>query len=420
MDVQISIYHDRRNKKTDTHPVKLRVYHDGEEKYYYILHQHKKLRLSAADFEKTYNSVNPKGEYRTLRLAIDAGRQRAEDILKEMHSFSFDRFGELFTGTVKTKKDILAYFDAIIAEFKRTDKIRTYRLYGNSKNSFISYIKHLTGTEPQEIPFKTITPDFLRDYQKHMMSKGNSITTVSMYTRNLRRVFNDAISDKACHPDLYPFGKKKKGYRVPAGRNKKKNISPALLKKFFALDLSHDQQAEMARDFWFFSYVCNGMNMKDILSLRRSDIHGKTIRFVRQKSEDTTAEEVTIVVPITDYARKFIERYGNRDTSPDAYIFPMFNNSTNALQRINKLNKFTKLVNKKNKEVAGKIGIDRITTMSARHSFSTNVIRNGQSMEFVQKALGHTDMKTTLNYFAGFEDETLHSVNSKLLDFGEE
>jgi integrase/recombinase XerD len=42
----------------------------------------------------------------------------------------------------------------------------------------------------------------------------------------------------------------------------------------------------------------------------------------------------------------------------------------------------------------------------ARHSFATTAILNGQSMVFAQEALGHSNIKTTQIYFAGFEDET--------------
>jgi len=38
-------------------------------------------------------------------------------------------------------------------------------------------------------------------------------------------------------------------------------------------------------------------------------------------------------------------------------------------------------------------------------------------MEFVQESLGHSDLKTTQHYFAGFEDETRREFAQGLMDF---
>jgi integrase/recombinase XerD len=46
-----------------------------------------------------------------------------------------------------------------------------------------------------------------------------------------------------------------------------------------------------------------------------------------------------------------------------------------------------------------------INVKIARHSFATTAILKGQSMEFTQEALGHSNIKTTQIYFAGFEDK---------------
>ena len=60
---------------------------------------------------------------------------------------------------------------------------------------------------------------------------------------------------------------------------------------------------------------------------------------------------------------------------------------------------------------------DRITTYWARHTFSTIAINKGMSIEFVGEALGHTDIKTTMNYFKGFEKDSKKKITDLLLDF---
>ena len=38
-------------------------------------------------------------------------------------------------------------------------------------------------------------------------------------------------------------------------------------------------------------------------------------------------------------------------------------------------------------------------------------------MEFMQESMGHKDMKTTMRYFAGFDDEAKKEFADKLMDF---
>ena len=59
----------------------------------------------------------------------------------------------------------------------------------------------------------------------------------------------------------------------------------------------------------------------------------------------------------------------------------------------------------------------KVTTYFARHSFATVLRNSGVSMEFISEALGHTDMKTTKSYLAGFEVEKIHETTNALTAF---
>ena len=49
--------------------------------------------------------------------------------------------------------------------------------------------------------------------------------------------------------------------------------------------------------------------------------------------------------------------------------------------------------------------VKKSTTYVARHSFATILQRSGASESFISEALGHSNMQTTQNYLAGFEDD---------------
>jgi len=82
------------------------------------------------------------------------------------------------------------------------------------------------------------------------------------------------------------------------------------------------------------------------------------------------------------------------------------------------LQNFTRFINQHFRKIAEKAKIESApSTYWARHSFATNAIRNGASIEFVGDALNHSNTKTTQGYFAGFEDENRKELMLKLTSF---
>lgn len=64
------------------------------------------------------------------------------------------------------------------------------------------------------------------------------------------------------------------------------------------------------------------------------------------------------------------------------------------------------------------LGITRkLSTMAARHSFSTQLKRTGISVEAIRELLGHKNLKTTMNYLDSFEDEPKARQVENLLPF---
>ena len=82
------------------------------------------------------------------------------------------------------------------------------------------------------------------------------------------------------------------------------------------------------------------------------------------------------------------------------------------------IQQLTKTINKFMKRIAKNLEINKeVTTYFARHSFATVLRNSGASMEFISEALGHSDMKTTKSYLAGFEQETIHKTTDALTAF---
>ncbi len=95
--------------------------------------------------------------------------------------------------------------------------------------------------------------------------------------------------------ELYPFKK----YKIPTGQNIKKALSKQDPKTLYTAQLTLDNHQEKARDFWFFSYQCNGMNFRDIAELKYKNINKNSLSFLRHKTLRTTKDKPKpIIVPL--------------------------------------------------------------------------------------------------------------------------
>ncbi|MBK5245602.1 MAG: tyrosine-type recombinase/integrase, partial [Eubacteriaceae bacterium] len=79
----------------------------------------------------------------------------------------------------------------------------------------------------------------------------------------------------------------------------------------------------------------------------------------------------------------------------------------------------TKLCNKRLKKIGTALGIESLSTYTARHSYATVLKRSGANIAYISESLGHNDLKTTENYLASFEKEERVKNASFLTNFGD-
>ncbi|MEO8405196.1 MAG: phage integrase SAM-like domain-containing protein [Chitinophagaceae bacterium] len=103
------------------------------------------------------------------------------------------------------------------------DRIGTASSYQSSYSS----IKHFRGN----VRFADITAQYLKEYEVWMINtEHNSKTTVGIYMRALRAVFNEAIEKRLTSAESFPFGRRR--YGIPTGRNIKRHWSCRLFPNY--------------------------------------------------------------------------------------------------------------------------------------------------------------------------------------------
>lgn len=263
----------------------------------------------------------------------------------------------------------------------------------------------------EKIAFATITVEWLKKYEKAMLAEGKSYTTISIYLRCMRALFNEAISIGIFKEAQYPFGKGK--YEIPTGKGRKMALNLQQIKQVITYS-DESEATEQYRDLWFFSYLCNGININDLLKLKFSNIDGDEIHFYRSKTIHTSREKKEIEALITPEMRHIIDKWGNPDKSPNNYIFPFLDGYVTPIEQKNRTRDITRRINKHMKKISDSLGLPGISTYTARHSFASVLKRSGANIAYISESLGHSDLRTTENYLASFEREE-REKNAKLL-----
>jgi len=414
MKVNASIILETRKARADGKcPVKLRITYKRE-RHYYTLRlppKNESIYLSEIEFQKVMGE-RPRGEdNKKLRRILNGYEEKAVKDIELLPVFTFEKFERKFFSKSNDSIDILSALKNKADILRAEGRISTAVAYECSLNS----LKKYTGKDILE--FEKADAHFFNEYEKWMLKNGNSNTTISMYVRNVRTIFNEAERTGAIKHGLYPFGKDK--YVIPGGRNVKKALTIKEVGLIANYPVTDGTSEHRYRDYWLFSYLCNGINVKDIAQLKYSNIDGDVLTFVRaktQREKKGNQRPITLVIP--KEIGRIIDRWGNKPGTKEKYIFPILEDGLTPEQIYNTIRQATKLINRYVGNIAENVGIiNKVTSYTARHSFATVLKRSGASLEFISESLGHSNLNTTENYLADFEIEEKRKWAESLTKF---
>lgn len=387
--ITVSVLLDTRRIKTDgKYPVKIRVTFNRERSYYstgkdltseeWEALPTTKARALAAVRKDIENS------YQIVRLAVEE--------LASTSAFTLDALNLRLKGA--SYDTINTAIRAKIDSLERAGRIGGMVVY----RGLLLGLERFGGSH---IRFDAITKSWLGHYADFLLSEGKAQTTVAIHLRHLRVIINEARRQGIIRDAQYPFGKD--GYSIQEGAGRKMALTLEQIGRIARYDDGRQATARY-RDYWLFLYLCNGINVADFVRLRFGDIVNGEICFVRQKTVLRTKTRKEIRVVITGRMQTIIDQWGN-PPAPDNFIFPVLDGSEDAMRRKLKTQFLTRAINKRMQEIGEQLGIGKISTYTARHSFATVLKRAGANIAYISESLGHSDLKTTENYLASFERE---------------
>jgi len=369
------------------------------------------IDLTEEDFTRVWLSKKRYDKDRTLFLSLQKLETKVLETISKISFFTFLQFENLFIDNRSTSDGIFKEFDNYIDHLKKEQKVKSSVSYVCARNSFYKFNPKLT--------FADLTKSLLQEYERYMLSNNISKTTIGIYNRNLRRIINLAIQENRIDESISPYKGKNK-YNIPHSVNTKKALDKSEIAKLFNYQTDYKSPKDRARDFWIFMYLCNGMNVKDmcLLKYKNIDSDGKYMQYIREKTKNSTANTTIIRISLKPQTLNIIEKWGQPKISPETYIFPFVNMYDNAFEIKRKVENVVKLINKQLKKIVVEIGLSKdIRTYHSRHSFATALKRAGANPEVIKETMGHSDLKTTNNYLASIEDDSLKNITDSLIDF---
>jgi len=206
--------------------------------------------------------------------------------------------------------------DRMILHFKTY--VENHLLQYSSKSSGEQYVCMLkkveTFCEVQNLFISDITVGWLKDFETFCEKTGMSVNGRGNYLRAIRTIFNDAIDRDYIGFDKYPFRR----FKIKKAKTKHRNITvedlrymlhidyDALLVELKATAKKHTSvfpDVQRYVDLFFLSFFLCGMNLKDLLFLRKGDIRNGQLSIMRIKTDEP------IVIRVEPEAQQIIDRY---------------------------------------------------------------------------------------------------------------
>ncbi|MBT4412369.1 MAG: site-specific integrase [Bacteroidetes bacterium] len=395
-----SIQDTRREKAKGTYPIKYRITFLRKQRYYTS-----GIDLMEQEWKNVTDPKKTREATKSARSKIQTGFlgiRKHIDYLIDRDTFTFENLN------LRLKKGITTNFKTAIKS-----KIKTLELNDQlgSAESYTSTLKKVSEYQSKELSFADITPTWLKSFEKFLLKDGKAYTTIGIYLRNIRHIMNQGKELGIISDAQYPF----KDYKIPKGEGRKLALSLDQINKVMTYPLTTDKETE-CRDLWYFSFLCNGANISDILRLKFSNIENGEVCFYRQKTKDSSRTKKMIVAVLLPEMQSIIDKWGSSSKRSDNYVFPYFYKGITPVEEKKNIKNVTRIINRKIKAIGIGLGFGNISTYTARHSFATILYFSGSPIGFISESIGHSDQKTTTAYLDSFKKEERLKY-SKMLTF---
>lgn len=293
-------------------------------------------------------------------------------------------------------KKYVAELREMAAKFEKLGEIKKRNNLLGTAASFENAINQLTACIP-ELTINNVTYNDLMRFRKRQELLGNSKSTVHLYLRTIRSLYNKALNVyniKASEQS--PFKGVFDGLKKKSFAQRKKYISKESVEKLENME-HFTQSASKYTDLWLLQFYFAGVDLIDIYFLKKNQIRKGRVYFERGKTD------VPVDLLVTDKAKKIIEKWKCTDKNSE-WLFP-WRKDHNGYKTFSRrmycyLQKAQEMLNIEVLPAGGNLG-----SKVARHTFATIGKQKGIDAEILRELMGHERDEVDNYYKDRFPEE---------------
>lgn len=203
-------------------------------------------------------------------------------------------------------KDLLLPLFAfqMINKIRKTGRRATAEAYQSTLKKILGYHQNAL------LPFSLINKDWINGYRQSLVDEGLLENSVNSYLRTLRTIYNRAQKESRINADYNPFL-----HQNYVTVSTKKEV--LTLEQIKCIELVKLEQGSIAlsRDLFLFSYYSCGMSFLDMIYLKKTDLQGDILSYVRSRDKKRTNVKVSAKL------RELIDKYADTE---GRYLLPIF------------------------------------------------------------------------------------------------
>ena len=336
--------------------------------------------------------------------------------------------------------ELSTYMLAVIEKLKHEQKYAAAHGYLCALHSFQDFVGGRGVPLPMDEVFR---PERLKAYEEWLMQKKarplkpNSVTC---YMSSLRAVYNrwmpagtpghDAKMFSGVHirvvsqtkralrewqmEKVLADGRTGNPIAKPAG-TLTKEVAGTLMKEAAGTPIAKPADrlhitGQAALDYFRLMFLCRGMPFIDLAHLRKRDLQGRYLVYLRHKTRRPMRVE------LCPEALRLLRKYGKEN--PDSpYLLPILGADTPGGWELYK--DYQDALRHFNRDLARAMefllpGV-RVSSYTARHTWATLAYHMGLPLGVISQSLGHASIRVTETYLKPFENERLDKANKQLI-----
>ncbi len=289
------------------------------------------------------------------------------------------------------------FMENLIRQLETAQRFGTARNYQRAWQSFRKFLRG------KDIGFNAFDGELMAAYENWLTMGGVSRNSSSFYLRILRSVYNKAVRRRLVKPGN-PFAEVYTGI----DRTQKRAVGEEVLQQMLKMNLDASPALALARDLFVFSFCTRGMAFVDVAFLKKSDVVGGYICYVRRKTGQRLAVRVEACV------ENIMQRYEKR-TADSVYVFPVLT-ATEPVAAYRQYRTALTYHNRKLKRIGRELGVSlNLTSYTARHTWATTARKRNIPISVISESMGHTNEKTTQIYLASIESTVIDRANGEVV-----